>query len=245
MSLRALIFDVDGTLADTEEVHRCAFNAAFREHGLSWHWGRHVYADLLRVTGGKERIAHFVEHSGGSGQGVARIAELHAAKTRHFARMIADGGTGLRPGVRELIQEARDADLTLAVATTTTRTNVEALLAGTLGPDATAVFALIAAGDVVARKKPAPDVYRHVLETLRLDARDCIAFEDSQNGLAAAKAAGLYTVVTPTPWTVAEDHAGADWLGESVAAAGGLEVIRRRHEAWLERTPAAGGRCQS
>ncbi|MCU0805984.1 MAG: HAD-IA family hydrolase [Burkholderiales bacterium] len=216
MSIEALIFDVDGTLADTEEIHRQAFNAAFQEARLWWNWSPHQYAELLPISGGKERIAAYVatldQPEAAKRELLGRIGELHRAKTRIFTSLIAGGRAPLRPGVARLIREARDAGLKLAIASTTTPANVEALLETHLGPDAPRWFAVIAAGDKVPMKKPAPDIYDLALAVLGLAPEVCIAFEDSAKGLAAAKAAGLFTVVTPTFWTRTDDLAAADLL---------------------------------
>jgi beta-phosphoglucomutase-like phosphatase (HAD superfamily) len=200
--LRALIFDVDGTLADTErDGHRPAFNAAFREAGLDWEWGAALYGELLAVTGGKERILNYVNRHRPDFARLPdvaeRVATLHKAKTRHYTALAASGAVPLRPGVARLLQEARAAGLRLAIATTTTPENVAALLVPALGPEAIGWFEVIGAGDVVPAKKPAPDIYLWVLERLGLPASACLAFEDSENGLRASLGAGLATVVTP------------------------------------------------
>ncbi len=197
MPLEALIWDVDGTLAETEEGHRAAFNAAFAEAGLDWHWDVAPYARLLAVTGGKERIRHYLDTTPGAGTLDAdAVRRLHAAKTARYVRAVAGGSVALRPGVRRLLHEARAAGLRLAVATTTTPDNVRALLLATLGADGPGLFEVVGAGDVVARKKPAPDIYRFVLERLGLSGERCVAFEDTTAGLAAARSAGVPTVVT-------------------------------------------------
>jgi HAD superfamily hydrolase (TIGR01509 family) len=216
MTLEALIFDVDGTLADTEETHRQAFNATFVGFGLGWDWSPQRYADLLSVSGGKERIEYYIGTLGLSAAERDRLKVLvpaiHQTKTRLFTELIADGRAPLRPGVARLIGEAQAAGVRVALASTTTGANVEALISAHLGRDAYRRFAVIACGDQVQAKKPAPDIYQLVLGALGLPAAACIAFEDSANGVRAAKAAGLYTVVTPTLWTAAQDFAGADLL---------------------------------
>jgi HAD superfamily hydrolase (TIGR01509 family) len=216
MALEALIFDIDGTMADTEEGHRCAFNLAFERLHLGWHWERGEYLGLLRITGGKERLAHFIEQldvgAAEKQRLVARIPDIHAEKTKFYSSMAGDGGIPLRPGIARLIEEARDAGVRLAIASTTTRANIDALLRATLGPRGGEKFQVIACGDEVAHKKPAPDIYTLALRRLEKPAAQCIAFEDSTNGLRSARAAGLWTVVTPTWWTEGSDFANAQLL---------------------------------
>jgi len=215
MPLQALIFDVDGTLADTErDGHRVAFNTAFAEHGLDWHWDETLYGELLRVSGGVERMAHYASAHrcwpvADEAERAALLRALHASKTRHYVRHVADGGVALRPGVERLLRAARAEGLGLAIATTTTRDNVLALLAATLGRGSADWFDAIGTALEVPVKKPDPAVYRWVLQQLGLDATEAIAFEDSANGLRAACAAGLPCIVTPTAYTAGEDYAAA------------------------------------
>lgn len=209
MSLRALIFDVDGTLAETEEAHRAAFNAAFAAAGLNWHWSMADYGRLLTTTGGKERMARWRAERG-SGPSDAAIAALHRDKTARYAALLAGGGLQARPGVLALAAAARAAGLRLAVATTTSPGNVAALTQAIWGRAAAEVFDVIAAGDEVAAKKPAPDVYALALDRLSLPAGAALAFEDSRNGVLSARAAGLRVVVTPSAYTAGEDFAGAE-----------------------------------
>ena len=215
--IRALIWDVDGTLAETEEAHRQAFNHRFTAARLDWAWDQPTYRRLLRVTGGKERMARFAEDIG---QDMAPhvIAEIHAAKTNVYGNMIETGSALLRPGVAALIQAARAQGIRNAIATTTSRPNVDALILATLGEPADQVFDVIAAGDEVASKKPAPDVYLLALRRLGLAPDDCVAIEDSLPGLAAAQAAGLRVLVTPSAYTRDEDFRTADWLLDDLTA---------------------------
>ena len=221
--LKALLFDVDGTLADTErDGHRVAFNQAFAEAGLDWHWDVETYGQLLKVTGGKERIRYFIDcFKPVLDPGVEWddfIPVLHQSKTRHFVALLQSGAIPLRPGVERLLKEARECGLRLAIATTTTPQNVTTLLTATLGEASIAWFDVIAAGDVVPAKKPAPDIYIYALQKLGLSASECIAFEDSDNGLLSSMGAGLKTIVTVNGYTRGQSFNGAlivvDQLGE-------------------------------
>ncbi len=220
MPLEALIFDVDGTLAETEETHRQALNATFADFDLPWSWDQPTYRRLLRIMGGKERLRHFIEHDrpAKAEAALAALPKLHAAKNERYAALVAAGDVSLRPGVERLIREARAEGLRLAIATTTSLANVEALLAATLGPDARRMFEAVAAGDEVATKKPAPDVFELAVRLLGVDPSRAIAFEDTVYGLRAATAAGLRSVVTPSFYTDDQDFSGAaavfDTLGD-------------------------------
>src|SRR5579872_94017 len=202
---RALIFDVDGTLADTEEAHRRAFNQAFASFGLEWVWDPPLYADLLRVTGGKERLASYLSRLSLPQAQRRRLNDLipriHERKTQLYRDLVASGGLSPRPGVRKLMLQAREAGIRLAIASTTTLGNIEPLLTSILGRETPGWFAAIAAGDSVINKKPAPDIYNVALKTLNLDASRAIAIEDSAIGVQSARAAGLFTIATPGSWT--------------------------------------------
>jgi HAD superfamily hydrolase (TIGR01509 family) len=213
--LKALIFDVDGTLADTEAAHLRAFNQAFAQEGLDWHWTLPRYTELLAVSGGKERMLHhwrevnpdLKELDGGALQ--ATIDRLHEVKTAFYEDAINQGLVVFRPGVLALIEVARVAGLPLAIATTTSPANVAALLRSALGTAWRSHFAAVGDAGNAPIKKPHPQVYLKVLADLGLSARDGVALEDSANGLQAAMAAGLPTVITPNSFTAAHDFAGA------------------------------------
>lgn len=213
MPLKALIFDVDGTIAETEEAHRIAFNQAFSDLGFGWRWDEALYRDLLKVTGGKERLRHYLDawtDDPAIREAFApRIAEAHAHKTALYAEMIRSGAAALRPGVVRLAAEARRAGVALAIATTTSRVNLEVLFEAVWSREALGWFSVIAAGDMVAHKKPAPDVYRLALAGLGLAADACLALEDSRNGLESATGAGIPCVITVSRYTTHETFPGA------------------------------------
>ncbi len=220
--LHALIFDVDGTLADTErDGHRVAFNQAFAEVGLPWEWSVERYGQLLSTAGGKERLQRYLKEDHPSfdpGMEIpAWAAQRHQCKTRYYKELV-QRGMPLRPGVKRLIQEARQAGIKLAIATTSAPENVIALLETSLAAESPAWFEAIAAGDMVPAKKPAPDVYLYALNALGLAPENCLALEDSHQGLQAATQAGLKTVITRSSYTQQEDFTGAllvlDHLGE-------------------------------
>ena len=214
-ALKALVFDVDGTLADTEMAHLAAFNHAFAEEGLDWHWDEPNYTKLLEISGGKERMLHYWKQvhpdvkdiDGGGLQDT--IDRLHAMKTAAYENAVQSGAVQLRPGVLNLIQKAHQAGLRLAIATTTSPVNIAVLLRNAIGPDWKELFAVIEDASTAPKKKPHPQVYSQTLTRLALTGADCLAFEDSSNGLRAAVSAGLPVIVTPNSFTAHHDFAGA------------------------------------
>lgn len=231
MTLRAIIFDVDGTLAETEEAHRKAFNQAFAERGLDWSWDRTLYGQLLKTSGGKERMrafvqAHAPEHLGPGLDDL--VTALHKRKTEIYTATVAAGGVPLRPGIAQLVEEAREAGIRLAVATTTTRANVLALIDGATLGAAHHWFETMGCSDDAPIKKPDPQVYTLVAERMGLDPRSCLAIEDSRNGVRAARAAGIPVVVTRSFYTATDDVAGALAVWPDLAGIG-LEELRRLH----------------
>ena len=209
--MTAFIFDVDGTLVESEELHRDAFNEAFGKANLSWHWDTYRYKELLKVSGGKERMRVFVDEEEITPETPLDelVEHLHRSKTEVYTQAVKDGALALKPGVAALIAEARRRGVRLAIATTTSRDNVDALLQAVF-PGENGIFEVIACGDMVPAKKPAPDIYELALRELGLPASACLAFEDSSNGLRAAKAAGLRCIITPALYTRDEDFTDAD-----------------------------------
>ena len=213
--LKALIFDVDGTLADTESAHRAAFNHAFAEEGLDWVWDEALYIKLLDISGGKERIAHYWKQTRGDIVGIEAdalkdtIARLHELKTAAYEGMVNDGMVSLRPGVLRLIESSHDQGLALAIATTTSPVNIAALLRKAIGLHWRSLFGVVEDASTAPRKKPHPQVYLQTLQRMGLGGDECLAIEDSGNGLQAALAAGLPTVITPNSFTAKHHFEGA------------------------------------
>jgi HAD superfamily hydrolase (TIGR01509 family) len=205
--LQGLIFDVDGTLANTErDGHRVAFNQAFEAAGLDWHWSVELYGQLLAIAGGKERIEYYLRRYQPDFKPSQDlndfVVHIHQLKTKYYLELLRDGTIQLRPGVKRLITEARDAGMSMAIATTSILPNVIALLEKYLD---LSWFEVIAAGDIVPAKKPAPDIYNYVLDKMKLPVQNLLVFEDSDNGLVAATAAGLKTIVTVNNYTEQQD----------------------------------------
>ena len=227
MKFSALIFDVDQTLAETEELHRRVFNEAFAARGLDWPWTRDDHREPLQTTGGKERIAAFLSRRG-EDPAAHDIASLHRGKTDRYTALMSGGEIALRDGVAALISDARAATLKIAIATTTSRPNIDALIRVTLGGEASELFDAIAAEDEVAAKKPAPDFYLLALDRLGVQADRAVALEDSLNGLASARAAGIACIVSPATHTQGDAFPADTPLVGSFADLGGIAGVAER-----------------
>lgn len=212
--MEALLFDCDGVLVDTEkDGHRVAFNMAFSRKGIGADWGVDEYRELVKVSGGKERMKHYFEGTGwpeGAYDRTGFIRELHALKTSLFMELIESGRLPLRPGVARLVDEAIGAGTVLAVCSTSNVKAVTRIVDVLLGPERKKHFSGIFAGDMVPRKKPDPAVYHLCTEKLMLNPdRGCVV-EDSRNGLLAARAAGYRCIITTNEYTRDEDFSEAD-----------------------------------
>jgi HAD superfamily hydrolase (TIGR01509 family) len=242
--LQALIWDVDGTIAETErDGHRMAFNQAFEAFGLPWRWDVPAYGALLAITGGRERLLHDFERRPGvpeDAAGRARLAQaLHAHKNACYAQIVARGALPARPGVLALMRAAQQAHVRQAIATTTSRSNVEALMHSLLGAQWSAMFASVVCGEEVERKKPDPAVYAEVLRQLALPGPACLAIEDSGAGLAAACAAGVPVLLTRSVYFAHLRGDGARWCGADLLGLAGGAVPRG--EALLAAVQAVHG----
>lgn len=231
MQIKALIFDVDGTLSETEDVHLRAFNDTFSQYDLNWNWSRDLYRELLKTTGGKERMTVYMRDHLGQIADPDLIARIHIDKTARYGDLIAQGAAKLRPGIVDLIADAARQGCRLAVATTTNRPNVDRLIEATMGRPAGDVFEVIAAGDEVANKKPAPDVFDLALKGLGLDPRACVALEDSRNGLMSArnagKGAGIPCIVSPSIYTNDATFSEADAVVDCFSEVATLDDLRK------------------
>ena len=227
--LKALIFDCDGVLVDTErDGHRVSFNEAFARAGLKTEWSVERYGELLLTAGGKERMRRHFDETGwpdGLADRDALIAQLHKLKTDIFMELIGKGKLPLRPGVQRLVDEAIAAGTTLAVCSTSNERAVQSVVDVLLGPARSAKITVFA-GDVVAAKKPAPDIYHLAARTFGLAPETCVVVEDSNNGLRAAKAAGMHCIVTISSYTADEDFSLADKIVRDLDDGIGIDVCR-------------------
>jgi beta-phosphoglucomutase-like phosphatase (HAD superfamily) len=235
-TLAALIFDVDGTLADTEMVHLQAFNQAFQELGMDWQWDVPLYTKLLEISGGKERLLHYWNQVNPDikaldSQALSdRIASIHELKTAIYEQAVNGGAVSLRPGVLKLMDEALAAGLQLAIATTTSPVNIAALLRRAIGADWRLNFTAIGDASTAPVKKPHPQVYLQMLQALGLPAASCLAIEDSHNGLSAATAAGIATLITPNDFTAHHNFDAALKVLPDLSHAN-LALLRQWHAA--------------
>ena len=228
---RALIFDCDGVLADTErDGHLVAFNQMWREKGVNWQWTVQQYAEKLKIGGGKERIASLARDAdfraaysvpGSEEAWLAIVADWHKRKTAIFQELVMSGAMPARRGVKRLAQAAHDQGWTLAVCSTSAQASVQAVLDSVMGRELSGRFAAVFAGDIVKAKKPAPDIYNHAADALGLEHRHCVVIEDSRNGLQAATAAGMPCIVTYNALTEGEDFSEAALVVDSLGDPGG------------------------
>jgi HAD superfamily hydrolase (TIGR01509 family) len=232
--MTAIVFDCDGVLADTERFgHLPAFNQTFKEFGLPLEWSEEVYGERLQIAGGKERMAseltpEFIASNGlpGDAEGKATLlAALHRRKTEIYTDMVATGKLPPRPGITRIIAAAQDAGWKLAVASTSAEPSVRAILERAAGSDRAARFDAVLAGDCVAHKKPAPDIYLLALATLQLEPSDVLVVEDSRNGFEAATSAGLRSVITVNGYTEHEDFSRAALVVSSLGDPGGESTV--------------------
>ena len=235
--MKALIFDCDGVLVDTErDGHRVAFNRAFAEAGIAADWGIDRYGELLKIAGGKERMTHYFNEAGWPPGHTAAtlIADLHKKKTAIFTGLVKSGSLPLRPGVTRLVDEARAAGIRLGVCTTSDPKSVDGVL-DLMGARRKSGFEIVLAGDVVKKKKPDPEIYDLAKRRLGLDGRDCIVIEDSRNGLLAAVGAGMPCLITTSTYTKDEDFSEASQVVPELGDAPNVRVTLRDLQAAAQR----------
>ncbi|MBL1141432.1 MAG: HAD-IA family hydrolase [Proteobacteria bacterium] len=221
MKLKGIIFDVDGTIADTEEIHRQAFNKTFKENDdIDWHWPEEKYREILLISGGKERFRKHLNEDETLKNKVddheSFVHDLHKRKSKHYRDLLKSDGIEFRPGVIRLINEAREKGIQIGVATSSSMANLRSLFKKVLDIEPNELFNSIVTSDTVQDKKPSPAAYQCVLAGLGLDAKDCVAIEDTQNGNMAALAAGLKTIITTHAYTVDNDFAGASIVADNL-----------------------------
>lgn len=213
MKLKGIIFDVDGTIADTEEIHRQAFNHTFKEYDMDWHWPEDDYREILLISGGKERFRKYLSEDEELKNKIDNhedfVQELHKSKSEHYRKLLKSDAIKFRPGVIRLINEAREQGIQIGVATSSSMANLRTLFKEILNIEPNELFNSIVTSDTVQDKKPSPAAYQCVLAGLGLSADNCIAIEDTQNGNLAALGAGLKTIITTHSYTIDNDFTGA------------------------------------
>jgi HAD superfamily hydrolase (TIGR01509 family) len=233
-NLKAIFFDQDGVIIDTErDGHRVSFNETFKEFGYDFEWGVDEYHELLQISGGKERMKHYLQTKG-FGKPVPPeevddlIARMHKRKTALFIEMVESGRLPLRPGIHRFMREAMAAGLKLGVCTTSNEKAADAIAYQILKDIS---FEVVLAGDVVEKKKPAPDIYNMALEKTGLRPENCFVVEDSRNGVLAGKAAGMRVLATTNVYTEKEDLSPAEVIVSCLGDPGGEKALLRKGPA--------------
>lgn len=213
--LKGLLFDLDGVVADTEDLHRQAYNLAFEEAGLETRWSFSDYKQSFHLSAGGK--LHQIQISKGLKEDPDHFRKrLYERKRSHYVKLLDEADLAPRPGVIRLIDEALLRGVALAAASTGAKEAAWAVLRKTLGRERAERFASLKAGDDAPRRKPAPDIYLLALKELGLSARSCVAIEDSAHGLKAAKTAGLWTLATPSQYSMGDDFSLADRVVEDL-----------------------------
>ena len=220
MDLKVIVFDIDGTVAETEkDIHRIAFNRAFKEAGIDYYWDEVNYGDYIHIGGGRERLRIVFADYPIDETKITReefISNLHKIKTKYYMELLEKDDFPARPGIKRLIEEAVEKGIKLAVASSSNDKSVNLLLERLLGKELKENFSLIIAGDMVKTKKPDPEIFNLVVGKLGVEPGECVVVEDSGIGLIAAKAAGMKCVVTVSLYTAKDSFDGADLLLESL-----------------------------
>jgi len=214
--LSAVFFDVDGTIAETEELHRRSFNESFKEFNLDWFWDKPIYKELISIGGGKERIEHYMKRAWPEMLEYKNLSKyinsIHKIKNEIYEDYINESKLKFRPGVLRLIEELKKNNIRIALVSSSSEMNVNNLLKKGLKIKPNNYFDLIAHGDCTKNKKPSPEIYEWTLEKLKLSSQSCIAIEDSPRGLESALAANIKVVITPSDLTLDEKFEGAELI---------------------------------
>ncbi|HET7012129.1 MAG TPA: HAD-IA family hydrolase [Anaerolineales bacterium] len=237
-ALKGIFFDQDGVIIDTErDGHRVSFNETFKEFGFPFTWGVEEYHELLQISGGKERMKHYLQTKG-FGKPVPPeeaddlIARMHKRKTAMFIEMVEGGKLPLRPGIHRFMREAVAARIQLGVCTTSSETAAHAIAYQVLKD---IPFKVVLAGDVVSKKKPDPEIYKLALEKTGLRPEECLVVEDSRNGVLAGKAAGMRVLATTNVYTEQEDLSPADIIVSCLGDPAGQKAVLKKGPAEIVR----------
>ena len=213
MKLSAVLFDVDGTIAETEEYHRKSFNESFKEFNLDWFWDEAIYKELINVGGGKERIMYHIKRAWPEMLNYKNLSKyidsIHKIKNEIFEDFMKDMVIEPRKGVIRLINELKEKKIRLAIVSSSSESNILNLFNKALKIDLNEKFDIIAHGDITKNKKPSPEIYEWTLEKMRLPPQSCLAIEDSPRGMESALRANINVVVTPSILTSGEKFDGA------------------------------------
>ena len=208
MKLNAILFDVGGTIAESEEIHRVSFNEAFKEFGLNWYWDEAIYRELVFIGGGKERIKHYITRAWPEmlkQKNLTKYIEsVHRIKGQIYEELLNNTQYKTRPGIIRLLKELKNEKIRLAIVSDTTEENLINLFKKGLGINPIEWFEILAHGGCTIQKKPSPDIYLWTLERLKLPPESCLAIEDAPRGVDSAIDAGLKVLVTPSIYTLEE-----------------------------------------
>lgn len=220
MPLKLVISDLDGTILETEDYHRRAYNALFEELDLPERWSKRDYSERLTEVGGSKirEIFRWLNRPEAEYADVKR--RLYARKTELYTELIvADlmaNDLGLRPGVARLFAELAEQGIPIAIASTCVKRAAIDVIRAAMGKEFLDSLATICAGDDVERMKPHPDVYLLAAEQCGIDPSNCLVLEDTGHGLQAALAAGMICVATPSELAHGNDFTGAHLLAENL-----------------------------
>ncbi len=220
MLLSAVLFDVDGTISETEDFHRKSFNEAFKEFNLDWFWDEAIYTELINIGDGKERIEYYIKRAWPEMLEYKNLTKyinsIHKVKNEIFKDFVLDSDIKFRPGVLRLINELKEKNVRIAIVSSTTQEDLFTLFKKGLNMDPNSTFDLIAHGGCTENKRPSPEIYEWILEKMRIAPQSCVAIEDSLRGLRSAVNANINVLVTPSIYTKKEDFKEANIVVSSL-----------------------------